>query len=161
MALDGSSTSLTTIALVIDNDASSRRGRMRTLTRTGLAPLGFETAETAIAWMQENGAPALVLVDVTLPRMSGFALCSWVREHLRAVPVIAAKAHGLELEDHARALELDVELLDQPRELGAIAAKLTGTKPQAALASALWTKLVAAASEALDMGPALFDAKRK
>ncbi len=143
MAHDGSFSA--PIALVIDDDPRSQRRTLRTLHELGLAPFAFGSAEDALAWMDAHGAPALVVTDVTLPRMSGFALCDAMRSaaSTRAVPVaVVSGRRGMELEDHARALELDVELLASAKEVERFARDALDIAPAEAPAP-LWARVFA------------------
>jgi CheY-like chemotaxis protein len=56
----------------------------------------YESAEAALAGFEE-APPDLVLLDISLPGMSGVELIGWLRQHPRfaRVPVIALTAHAM------------------------------------------------------------------
>ena len=56
----------------------------------------YESAEAALAGFEE-APPDLVLLDISLPGMSGVELIGWLRQHPRfaRMPVIALTAHAM------------------------------------------------------------------
>lgn len=92
--------------LVVDDDPS-----ILELLRVNLAKADYRvlTASTGrqAALMLETGAPDLVILDLMLPDLSGFELCSRFRERSRA-PVIILSARYQEA-DRVRALEVGAD----------------------------------------------------
>jgi len=82
--------------LVVDDDA-----RLREVVRYALAREGFEVSEAAdgeSAWSSlQRGATDLVVLDIHMPRLDGFALCRRLREHSR-VPVLLLSARTDEVD---------------------------------------------------------------
>jgi len=75
--------------LVVDDDPA-----MRMLVREALEPEGHVVEEAAdgeaAVTRFAHRAPDLVLLDVQMPRLDGFAVCAWIRAHSRApdTPVV-------------------------------------------------------------------------
>ncbi|MBI3978459.1 MAG: response regulator [Chloroflexi bacterium] len=75
--------------LVVDDSPTIRKVIQLTLQREGLRVVTAGDALTALAALADE-QPALVLLDVVLPRMDGFHVCHTIRSHPRCqhVPVI-------------------------------------------------------------------------
>lgn len=78
-----------------------------------LQPEGFEvikahSAEMAIAWCEENGAPDLLLTDIQLPGLDGRTLYLWLNTRFPRVQVIFITANT----DSAGIL--DAPILEKP-----------------------------------------------
>lgn len=52
-----------------------------------------KTAEAAIEQIAD-AQPSLMLIDVSLPQMSGLDLVGWVREHHPDLPILILSGHG-------------------------------------------------------------------
>ena len=81
--------------VLIAEDDDDIRLMMKTLLemkgyRTAEAANGQEAVETA-----ERARPDLILVDLQLPRLNGFAVTRFVRQHdeLRCVPIVVVSGH--------------------------------------------------------------------
>ena len=90
--------------LVIDDDDP-----LREVVRYALAREGFEVAEAAdgeVAWAMLRAGPPfdLLVLDVGMPRLDGFALCRRVRES-SDVPILFLSSRGDEID---RVLGLDL-----------------------------------------------------
>jgi DNA-binding response OmpR family regulator len=59
----------------------------------------------AKSMLEEGNIPDLVVLDITMPGMDGFAFCRWLREDFRLVPVIFLSARAEEY-DKIVALEI-------------------------------------------------------
>lgn len=107
------------LVLVVDGRQADRHHLMRALGPLDVAPLGFAFAEEALTWLSANRAPALIAVDLVLPRMSGATFCERVRQDARLarVPILATSSRT-GTEDEARALEADTDaFLEKPLHL--------------------------------------------
>lgn len=76
--------------LVVDDSKSQQRladGLLKSL------PVQVELAdngESALRWLQENGQPDLILMDIVMPDMSGLDVCRHIRKEMnyKTVPII-------------------------------------------------------------------------
>ena len=97
------------VVLVADDDPA-----MRALFSTILKPQGFEVAEASDGLealdQAQRLAPAIVLLDVAMPRLDGFGVLEALRRRLagRAVPVIVVTAKD-DPATEARCIELGAE----------------------------------------------------
>jgi len=90
-----SSTSDKRTILVVEDEGAIRRGLCDVLAYQGYAPNGIETGEDGLREALSNGYD-LVILDLMLPGMSGFDVCSAVREQLPALPILMLTARGSE-----------------------------------------------------------------
>ncbi len=98
---------------IVEDDKSLRR--LELLVLSGLPSLdvhAFEYAEEALAAL-ESIRPALLIVDLTLPGMSGAEFIHRAREVLPYVPVIVTTAERERFADQLRGLR-GVEIWDKP-----------------------------------------------
>ncbi len=81
--------------LVIEDEDSIRRGLCDVLVYHGYEAVGVESGE---AGLQEagRGSHALVLLDVMLPGIDGFAVCEALRQQHPELPVLMLTARGSE-----------------------------------------------------------------
>lgn len=138
VAFDGTPFAL--VALLVEDDPAAARRTSQALTDLGFSPRVCANAEDALAWLKVNAAPALILVDLTLPRLSGFALCELLREDpsTHAVPTLVLPGkRTMELHDEARALELEVMVVEKPAALPRVVASLFELAPRSARFSLL------------------------
>jgi two-component system, chemotaxis family, chemotaxis protein CheY len=84
------------LVLIVDDDKD-----LRTAVRTVLANAGYRTAEAndgqeALALMQAEDKPALLLLDLMMPNMDGWQLRSRLRSDpgLGAIPIVIMTAHA-------------------------------------------------------------------
>jgi CheY-like chemotaxis protein len=68
------------LILVVDDMADTRRLMRRVLERAGFQVVEAATGELAIEAIARE-RPALVVLDLRLPGMSGFDVARWVRQH--------------------------------------------------------------------------------
>jgi len=87
--------------LLVEDDQAARDA-----TRRMLYKLGFKAAEAAngrdaLKWLEDNGEPALILLDLMMPEMDGFAFLDAIRDRpaLKAVPVVVLTAKDLNAEE--------------------------------------------------------------
>jgi signal transduction histidine kinase/DNA-binding response OmpR family regulator/HAMP domain-containing protein len=87
--------------LLVEDDPAARES-----TRRLLEKLGFSTAEAAngvegLRWLQEHPSPALILLDLMMPEMDGFAFLEALQNYpaLRQVPVVVLTAKQLTTEE--------------------------------------------------------------
>ena len=75
------------LVLVVDDSATIRKIVEVTLRREGFRVTTAEKALDALATVQDE-TPDLILLDVMLPVMNGYDLCSRIRKMHRHVPII-------------------------------------------------------------------------
>ena len=95
-----------TTLVVADDDPQLLRLMARNLQLEGFDVLAASDGQQALELI-ENHAPDLVLLDVMMPKMDGFTVCSRVRE-FSAVPIIIVTARGQD-QDKVRGLDLGVD----------------------------------------------------
>ena len=81
--------------LVVEDEEAIRRGLCDVLAYHGFEPVSAATGEDGLREAL-TGRFALVLLDVMLPGMSGFDVCSGVREQLAELPILMLTARGSE-----------------------------------------------------------------
>jgi two-component system nitrate/nitrite response regulator NarL len=92
--------------LIVDDDASFRAFVSRILARAGHATVEAATGEDALAAVHSE-RPTLVLLDVSLPDISGFEVCCELREQYGdQLPVIFVSGERIDGADCAVALLL-------------------------------------------------------
>ncbi|WP_419896537.1 response regulator [Roseomonas sp. USHLN139] len=83
-----------TVALVVEDDPLIRMNLVQMVEIMGLAPAEAGKAETALAWLDRNPRPALLITDLTLPGMDGIALAAEARRRHPGLPVLLATGHA-------------------------------------------------------------------
>jgi CheY-like chemotaxis protein len=91
------------MVLVVDDDAE-----VRDLVRTTLDGAGLKTAEAvngrvAIDWLNSHQPPSLILLDLMMPEMDGFAFLEEIGrdEDLNQIPVVILTAKELTVDERA------------------------------------------------------------
>ncbi len=92
-----------TTILAADDDPQLLRLMTRNLQLEGYEVLGASDGQQALESIESN-PPDLVLLDVMMPKMDGFTVCSRVRE-FSSVPIIIVTARG---QDHDKVHGLDL-----------------------------------------------------
>jgi DNA-binding response OmpR family regulator len=95
-----------TTLVAADDDPGLLRLMTRNLQLEGFDVLAASDGQQALEFI-ENHAPDLVLLDVLMPKMDGFTVCSRVRE-FSAVPIIIVTALGQD-QDKVRGLDLGAD----------------------------------------------------
>lgn len=90
--------------LLVEDNELNRDMLSRRLARAGFSTLIAEDGAAALDCIAED-RPALVLLDMNLPRVDGWTVCERVRadRRLAGTPIIALTAHAM-AEDRDRAL---------------------------------------------------------
>jgi len=85
------------VVLVVDDEDESRG-----LARRHLDRLGWEVAEaddgaSALRWLSQNPRPAMILLDLVMPGMNGFAFLEEMAKHAewREIPIVILTAMPL------------------------------------------------------------------
>ena len=92
--------------LVADDDPQLLRLMTRNLQFEGYDLLTASDGKQALDLFEQH-APDLLLLDVMMPKMDGFAVCQHIREY-SAVPIIIVTARGQE-QDKVRGLDLGAD----------------------------------------------------
>ncbi len=77
--------------LVVDDEADTRTMLSLRLQREGYSVTAVGSGEEALAQVRQEGVPSLVLLDILLPDMDGFAVAGQLRE-VAAMPIIFLSA---------------------------------------------------------------------
>lgn len=104
--------------LVADDDALLRESLCDLLVELGTAPRPVGRGSEAITVLSHEEC-GLVLSDVDMPDMTGFALLGWIREH-RPVPAVLMSARADRLLDDAAHRAGALALLPKPVRAGTI-----------------------------------------
>ena len=93
--------------LVVDDELAIRKGLAALLEESGYS---VRTARDGIAALGAVRAsrPDLVLLDVMMPLMDGFAVCERIRQHDRDLPIVFLTAKDAD-EDQVRGLEVGAD----------------------------------------------------
>jgi PleD family two-component response regulator len=83
-----------TVVLVAEDDANALSGYLEFLTSSGFVAVGRNDGRAALDLAIET-VPDIVLTDITMPGIDGFALAAALRAHprTRMVPVVGMTAH--------------------------------------------------------------------
>jgi len=93
--------------LVAEDDASIRLGLVDTLESEGYAVIEAAHGEEAVTLFTEE-KPDLVLLDIMMPRLSGYDVCREIRKSSATTPVIMLSAKSEEI-DKVLGLELGAD----------------------------------------------------
>ncbi len=89
--------------LIIEDEQSMRMVLESCLQRQGYRVLSAADGETGLKKALEE-EPALILLDIMMPKLDGFALCAELRRLARRVPILMLTARG-RVEDRVRGLD--------------------------------------------------------
>ena len=80
------------LIVIIDDSICVRKIVETTLRREGYATMGFADGYTALRWLtsEEARLPALIILDLTMPKMDGYTVLHYLRKHpaTASTPVI-------------------------------------------------------------------------
>ena len=94
----------TLLVHIVDDDESVRKGLSRLMRSAGIESRAYESPERFLAEVR-NERNACILMDITMPRMSGIELAAQLKEKGIALPVIAISARD---DDEMRQLARDL-----------------------------------------------------
>ncbi|MEW5853358.1 MAG: response regulator [Myxococcota bacterium] len=82
--------------LVVEDDKDIRESLDFLLTSEGYAVSTAPDGATALQWLTGNPPPCVVILDLMMPRMSGWELCAAMAAdpRLRDIPVLVITASG-------------------------------------------------------------------
>ena len=76
---------------IVDDDESVRKGLSRLLRSSGIECRAYDSPEKFLAEVKNDGQ-ACVIMDITMPRMSGLVLSKLLKEKGVTLPIIAVSA---------------------------------------------------------------------
>lgn len=94
----------TLLVHIVDDDESVRKGLSRLMRSAGIESRAYASPEDFLAVVR-NGGHACILMDITMPRMSGLELGVLLKEKGITLPVIALSARD---DDDTRKLARDL-----------------------------------------------------
>ena len=85
------------VVLVVDDEDESRKLARRHLERLGWEVAEAEDGASALLWLSQNARPAMILLDLVMPGMNGFAFLEEIARHAewRAIPIVILTAMPL------------------------------------------------------------------
>jgi len=106
--------------LVVDDDRDARESLVDALATEGYLVLEAEDGEQALALLRSGRRPALILLDLMMPRTDGatFRRAQMTDASLARIPVVVVTAYEIS-EEHASALRA-AAYLAKPPELSAL-----------------------------------------
>ncbi len=83
--------------LVVEDDADTRDMMRHTIEKLGFSAAEAGNGRAALAWLAEHTPPAMVLLDLMMPEMDGFAFLDAIAERpeWREIPVVVVTAKQL------------------------------------------------------------------
>jgi two-component system cell cycle sensor histidine kinase/response regulator CckA len=104
-----------TLLLNVDDSVPSRHARSQALRQAGFDVLEAGTGNDALALVKKEH-PALVLLDVNLPDLSGFEVCRLIKDNpvTAAIPVLHVSATAIEEHDLITGLQAADAYLVEP-----------------------------------------------
>ena len=87
----------TGVVLVVDDEVENRQLARRHLERLGCEVAEAQDGVDALLWLARNPAPALILLDLAMPRMDGFAFVEEIGKNAewRDIPIVVVTAMQL------------------------------------------------------------------
>lgn len=92
------------IVYIVDDDSDVREGFARLLRSAGMEPRPYADAETFLAEVR-NLPRACILLDITMPRMTGLQVQALLNERAITLPVVSVSARE---DAHTRARAQDL-----------------------------------------------------
>ncbi len=100
---------------VVDDDFEIRESLQLLLDSVGIANKAYASADEFLAnYVEDRGRPAVLLLDVRMPGMSGMALLEQLQARCAAMPIIIITGHG-DIDMAVRAMKLGaVDFITKP-----------------------------------------------
>jgi signal transduction histidine kinase/DNA-binding response OmpR family regulator len=85
------------VVLVVDDESESRRIARRHLDKLGWEVAEAENGAAALLWLSQNSRPVMILLDLLMPGMNGFAFLEEIAKHneWRDIPIVILTAMPL------------------------------------------------------------------
>ena len=89
------------VVLVVEDDVETRELTERTVDKLGYGVAHAANGRQAIAWLESNMPPLMILLDLLMPEMDGFAFLERLRSQSEwhGIPVIVVTAKQLTAEE--------------------------------------------------------------
>src|SRR5687767_5160437 len=80
--------------LIVEDDADTRVSLFQLLTHAGYSVLTADNGQQALDLLDRGIRPNLIMIDLMLPRVTGFDLVTYLRTHpeLRLIPTVVITA---------------------------------------------------------------------
>jgi signal transduction histidine kinase/DNA-binding response OmpR family regulator len=87
--------------LLVEDDGAARETARRIVAKLGYSVAEAANGVEALRWLEAHPTPALILLDLIMPQMDGFALLQAIRERpaLQSIPVVILTAKQLTAEE--------------------------------------------------------------
>ena len=105
---------------LIDDDPGVRESFSLNLEDGGFDVVAFEGGPSALAWFARGGTADLILLDINLPDMDGYAVLQCLRESAatRSIPVVGISANAMAGDVERAAAAGFSEYLTKPLDVG-------------------------------------------
>lgn len=83
--------------LIVEDEVAVREVLVEALTDEGFPTVAARDGADAVDRLQEGVRPCLIVLDLMMPRMSGWEFAAWLTEQeneLASIPFIVVTAHG-------------------------------------------------------------------
>lgn len=86
--------------LVVEDSRTDRRLIVALLQQVGLKVAVTDSAESAWSWLEANGQPNLIVLDIVMPGLSGFDLCRQIRANpqFENIPIVFCSSKDQEFD---------------------------------------------------------------
>jgi PAS domain S-box-containing protein len=125
------------LILIVDDDPAVRGMLRATVEAAGMRAEEAENGQTALDWLAAHPQPALVLLDIMMPMMDGFAFLERVRAQTKYtdLPIVVLTAKELSEEERGFLAENTLLVLSKSAQpigaLGSALAAIAGKRPRA------------------------------
>jgi CheY-like chemotaxis protein len=101
--------------LVVEDDTDTRDMMRHTIERMGIAVAETANGRLALSWLGDNPPPAVILLDLMMPELDGFAFLDALagRAEWREIPVIVVTAKQLKAGERERLLQQARKVLEK------------------------------------------------
>lgn len=82
--------------LIVDDNAVDRQLAAGLIQSAGIQTCFAEHGKAAVAVLESEHPPDLVVTDMQMPEMDGLELVEWIKAHHPTIPVVLMTAHGSE-----------------------------------------------------------------
>lgn len=114
--------------LIVDDDADVRELVANTVRGAGMTPAQAANGREALGWLSNHQPPSLVLLDLMMPEVDGFAFLEKVRDFdgMKDVPIVVLTAKDLTDEERAFLAERTLLVLSKSGQpIGTLGAALS------------------------------------